>query len=200
MLLHNRWWSNLRKRSVLVRRNCPKLLRIWELIWRYHHELLGLILRWWINNSTRVILLATRNDPTRHCRGGNGNSRLDQGNKYLKSIATCCRFYGIQIFLWCTTVTFILIRTSCNSSWIGWMIVPSGSGNRYVFTNIFVQIPTLSSIDKPCVANVINGRQIIAESTGGSRLMRISLLRISLLRFFKTFHKYLPYANFGLFT
>ena len=29
--------------------------------------------------------------------------------------------------------------------------------------------------------------------------MRISLVRISLLRFFKTFHKYLPYANFGLF-
>ena len=35
--------------------------------------------------------------------------------------------------------------------------------------------------------------------TGGSRLMRISLLRISLLRFFKTFHKYLTNANFGLF-
>ena len=34
--------------------------------------------------------------------------------------------------------------------------------------------------------------------TGGSRLMRISLMRISLLRFYKTFHKYLPYANFGL--
>ena len=29
--------------------------------------------------------------------------------------------------------------------------------------------------------------------------MRISLVQISLLRFFKTFHKYLPYANFGLF-
>ena len=29
--------------------------------------------------------------------------------------------------------------------------------------------------------------------------MRISLLRFSLLRFFKTFPKYLPYANFGLF-
>ena len=29
---------------------------------------------------------------------------------------------------------------------------------------------------------------------GGSHLMRISLLR-----FFKTFHKYLPYANLGLF-
>ena len=28
--------------------------------------------------------------------------------------------------------------------------------------------------------------------------MRISLLRISLLRFFKIFHKNLPYANFGL--
>jgi hypothetical protein len=35
--------------------------------------------------------------------------------------------------------------------------------------------------------------------TESSRLMRISLVRISLLRFFKTFHKYLPYANFGLF-
>ena len=32
-----------------------------------------------------------------------------------------------------------------------------------------------------------------------SRLMRISLVRISLLRFSKIFHKYLPYANFGLF-
>jgi hypothetical protein len=37
------------------------------------------------------------------------------------------------------------------------------------------------------------------HNTGGSRLMQISLVRISLLRFFKTFHKYLPYANFGLF-
>ena len=26
--------------------------------------------------------------------------------------------------------------------------------------------------------------------------MRISLVQISLLRFFKTFHKYLPYANY----
>ena len=34
--------------------------------------------------------------------------------------------------------------------------------------------------------------------TGGSRLMRISLMRISLLQFYKTCHKYLPYANFGL--
>ena len=34
----------------------------------------------------------------------------------------------------------------------------------------------------------------VALFTGGSRLMQISLLR-----FFKTFHKYLPYANFGLF-
>ena len=34
--------------------------------------------------------------------------------------------------------------------------------------------------------------------TGDFCLMRISLVRISLLRFFKTFHKYLPYANFGL--
>ena len=30
-------------------------------------------------------------------------------------------------------------------------------------------------------------------------LVPISLLRISLLRFLKTFHKYLPLANFGLF-
>ena len=29
--------------------------------------------------------------------------------------------------------------------------------------------------------------------------MRISLVRISLSRFFKTFHKYLPHANSGLF-
>ena len=35
--------------------------------------------------------------------------------------------------------------------------------------------------------------------TGVPHLMWISLVRISLLRFFKTFHKYLPYANFGLF-
>ena len=36
-------------------------------------------------------------------------------------------------------------------------------------------------------------------NTGSSCLMRILLLRISLLRFFKKFHKYLPYADFGLF-
>ena len=29
--------------------------------------------------------------------------------------------------------------------------------------------------------------------------MHISLMQISLLPLFKTFHKYLPYANFGLF-
>ncbi len=29
--------------------------------------------------------------------------------------------------------------------------------------------------------------------------MRISLLRISLMRFFKTFHRHLPYAFLGLF-
>ena len=29
--------------------------------------------------------------------------------------------------------------------------------------------------------------------------MRISLVRISVLLFLKTFHKYLPYANFGIF-
>ena len=50
----------------------------------------------------------------------------------------------------------------------------------------------------------------VENSTGGSRLMgislvrislvRISLVRVSLLQFFKTFHKYLPYANFGAFT
>ena len=40
---------------------------------------------------------------------------------------------------------------------------------------------------------------IISLDTGGSRLMRISLVRISLLGFFKTFHKYLTNANFGLF-
>ena len=34
--------------------------------------------------------------------------------------------------------------------------------------------------------------------TGSPRLMRISLLRISLLRFFKTFLKYLSYALLGL--
>ena len=35
--------------------------------------------------------------------------------------------------------------------------------------------------------------------TGGPRLMRISLVQISLLRFFKTFQKYLAYAFLGLF-
>ena len=35
--------------------------------------------------------------------------------------------------------------------------------------------------------------------TEGARFMRISLVQISLLRFCKTFHKYLPYANFGVF-
>ena len=41
--------------------------------------------------------------------------------------------------------------------------------------------------------------QIFLPNTGGSRLMRISFVRISLLRVFKTFHKYLTNANFGLF-
>ena len=35
--------------------------------------------------------------------------------------------------------------------------------------------------------------------TEGSHLMRISLVRISLLRFFKTFQTYLAYAFLGLF-
>ena len=35
--------------------------------------------------------------------------------------------------------------------------------------------------------------------TKGSRLMRILLLRISLMRFFKTFQKYLAYAFLGIF-
>ena len=38
------------------------------------------------------------------------------------------------------------------------------------------------------------GLKIWRANTGGSLLMRISLLR-----FFKTFHEYLPYANFGIF-
>ena len=37
------------------------------------------------------------------------------------------------------------------------------------------------------------------QYTGDPCLMRISLLQISLVRFFKTFHKYLAYAFFGLF-
>ena len=36
-------------------------------------------------------------------------------------------------------------------------------------------------------------------TTEGPRLMRISLVQISLLQFFKKLHKYLPYANVGLF-
>jgi hypothetical protein len=41
--------------------------------------------------------------------------------------------------------------------------------------------------------------QIRTICTGGSRLMQISLVPILLLQFFKTFRKYLPYANLGLF-
>ena len=142
MLLHNCWRSNLSKRCDLVRRNCHKLWRIWELIWGYYHELLGLIMSKWINNSSRVILVATTNNPTRHCRGGNGNSSLDQGNKYLKSIASVCWFQIIQSFLWYTAVTFIAISASWNWFWIV-IIVPRGSGNGHVFfTNIFMQITT----------------------------------------------------------
>ena len=40
---------------------------------------------------------------------------------------------------------------------------------------------------------------IFLHITGGPCLMRISLVRISLLPFFKTFHKYLVYAFLGLF-
>ena len=43
-----------------------------------------------------------------------------------------------------------------------------------------------------------NGRRIIPY-TGGPRLMRISLVQILLLQFFKTIHKYLAYAFLGLF-
>ena len=163
MLLHNCWWSNLSKRCDLVRRNCHKLWRIWELIWGYHHELLGLIMSWWINNSSRVILVATTNNPTRHCRGGNGNSSLDQGNKYLKSIASFCWFCWFQIIQSYTAVKFIVITITASWNWsrgdrsfivtfIGIVpivpIVPSGSGSGSssgsgnVFTNIFIQIPT----------------------------------------------------------
>ena len=46
--------------------------------------------------------------------------------------------------------------------------------------------------------NLLNWCNLVSI-TEGSRLMQISLLRISLLRFFKKIHKYLPYANFGLF-
>ena len=35
--------------------------------------------------------------------------------------------------------------------------------------------------------------------TGGPRLMQILLVQISLMQFLKTFHKYLPFANFWLF-
>ena len=40
---------------------------------------------------------------------------------------------------------------------------------------------------------------IFLHITGGPCLMRISLVQISLLPFFKTFHRYLAYAFLGLF-
>ena len=147
MLLHNHWRSNLSRRYNLVRRNCYILWRIRELIWRYHHELLGLIMSWWINNLSRVILLPTTNNPTRHCWSGNGNSSLDQGNKYLKSMTRHCWFQIIQSFSWYAAVTFIVIAASCN---IYVVVVVTGSvpcseniSNGHVFTNIVMQIPTI---------------------------------------------------------
>ena len=50
--------------------------------------------------------------------------------------------------------------------------------------------------------NVNNNKKCreIEESIDATfRLQRVLALRISLLRFFKTFHQYLPYANFELF-
>ena len=57
--------------------------------------------------------------------------------------------------------------------------------------------PTKLQLKSKC--NSLCSLEDVFPYTGGSHLMRISLVLISLLRFFKTFHKYLPYANFGLF-
>ena len=61
-----------------------------------------------------------------------------------------------------------------------------------LFTNVAKTVKAKHNVDfirqELCSANVLS-------YTEGSRLMRTSLLR-----FFKTFHKYLPYANFGLFS
>ena len=46
---------------------------------------------------------------------------------------------------------------------------------------------------------VKNKRGCCLQNAEGSRLMRISLVRISLLRVFKTSQKYLAYAFLGLF-
>ena len=77
----------------------------------------------------------------------------------------------------------------------------NGKINQEFESSPFTQSPNLINVQglisshrvEKCIQN--NKR----KCTGGSRLMRISLVRISLLRFFKTFQKYLPYANFGLF-
>ena len=47
--------------------------------------------------------------------------------------------------------------------------------------------------------NFNSKKLLLKKNTEGSRLMRISLVRISLLRFFKTFQIYLAYAFLGLF-
>ena len=41
----------------------------------------------------------------------------------------------------------------------------------------------------------IHNKKNLALCTGDPCLMQISLVQISLVRFFQTFHEYLPYAN-----
>ena len=51
----------------------------------------------------------------------------------------------------------------------------------------------------PLMKAVVQFSARIHKITESPHLVLISLLRISLLRFFKKILKYLPYANFGLF-
>ena len=73
----------------------------------------------------------------------------------------------------------------------------------YTKANIFLCPQELSWVMinlKSC--EILNAIEILPrqkESTGSSRLMRISLLRISLLRFFKTITKIWLMRFYGLF-
>ena len=155
MLLHNHWRTNLSKRCNLVRRNCDKLWRIWELIWRYHHELLGLILSRWINNSFRVILLATTNNPTWHCRSSNGNSSLDQGSKYLKSIASCCWFRVVSarvVTVTCPAVTIVvvtmIVSATAKTNWCYVLTTKNNNLEQHILSKITAFTPYFQNFCK----------------------------------------------------
>ena len=64
-----------------------------------------------------------------------------------------------------------------------------------------MQLTTISAYHSLDKVKTYSPKRIVTtvHSTGSSRLMHISLLRISLLRFFKTFHENLPYAIIGYF-